>query len=251
MKNINKHLSEEELAIYAHLLKEKKVEQAKPETKEHIANCNQCATEAIELSFVLDQVMINTEQSKKAKKLQINFLYWAVAASILLGLFVWFSPSIWQDKVIEQSAQEMKKKKNDTVQTKKEAVKFENTQIIPKEKDFSFQKNSKELLAYQTNKDLELLYEDFKGNMRGEEIKINTKNEITVASGKAILLQWQNTESVPLTIELFDHKGSNILSEETTKNSYKIEKNIKPALYYWKLYNEEFDLLFCGKIIVK
>ena len=251
MKNIHKHLTTEELATYAQLLQENRVEQAEQEIIDHIANCDQCSSEAIELSFVLDEVS-EIKQIRKTKSRSLNYLYWGLAASILIAVFVWLSPAIWQDNSIEQSAQKEEiSVEKDTLNALKKSIEIVLPKGISNNKGIVKPKLQKELLAYQTNKDLELLYEDFKGNMRGEEVVITTKSEININFGKPILVQWKNTESLPLTIELFDHKGSNILSEETNTSSFNIEQKLKPALYYWKLYNEEFDLLFCGKIVVR
>ncbi|MGE0079578.1 MAG: hypothetical protein AB7S48_17085 [Bacteroidales bacterium] len=48
---------------------------------------------------------------------------------------------------------------------------------------------------------------------------------------------------------ILNNNGENIQSIETQGNGIKIPE-LKQGLYYWKLINEDFDLLYCGKITV-
>jgi hypothetical protein len=86
------------------------------------------------------------------------------------------------------------------------------------------------------------------GNYRGESIDVTTLPELKYAKGTK--LEWNNPEKQVLYVELFNNSGEKIKEITTNESNYHLPM-LQPGLYYWKLINENYDLLFVGKIIVK
>ncbi len=239
------HLTDEQLAQYAELLNANQLEKVPFEITEHIANCNVCAVEATELSFVLNELndALNLPKTNTASASN-KYLYLAIAASVVLFL------SVWQVfRYTEPSSEQFLAKRlydaENTGIPKTRQVEEEIEEWVTKTPD------SNDLLAaYVPDSETEKLIANLQGNQRSESISIISQTTINAKPNKAIVLQWKNAEDAELTIELFDNKGVNLESESVPGNSYTI-KQLPPALYYWKLFNEEFDLLWCGKIVVQ
>jgi len=256
---MKKHLSYEQLALYSEMLAKNMLHKIPNKIKEHIHNCDICANEATELSFIIEDVekSISIQNIKSTKRRHISkYKYLAIAASILLPLVLWFSINYFSENKKEHFAD-----KNDTENIKDSIKQNENKIIFGyQNKDDSIEKkqipkhknntNKKLLASYIPHADTEKLYNNFKANMRSNEIEIITKKDIIISKKEDFVLEWENPEHINLTIEFFNNKGTNIISESMSGSIFQSNKKLKKGLYYWKLYNEEFDLLWCGKIII-
>jgi len=252
---MEKHLTDEQLAIYSQFLKGGNTKYPSSEIAEHITNCDSCASQAIELSFIIEDLEKELSPNKKIKSHTLR--NWLIAASILLPIIIWVSIQISSKNQKEKFAE--KQEIEDTIDTTNE-VQNKITPNLPnigntnkkKYKMGTSPKNNNNILAsYTPNPEFEQLYNNFKSEMRGEEIEIITKNDIKLSKNKTILLEWENPKNTNLTIEIFDNKGTNIISENINGETFQINKELNNGLYYWKLFNDEFDLLWCGKIIIK
>ncbi|PWD97647.1 hypothetical protein [Marinilabilia rubra] len=106
------------------------------------------------------------------------------------------------------------------------------------------------LAHFEPDEDLEKLVDRYKGNLRNSgEVKVVSPLTVT-NSNNSITIKWENPGKKRLIIEVFNNEGSRIIETETTKNEYTL-KNLDEGLYYWKLISENFELLFCGKIVIK
>jgi hypothetical protein len=87
--------------------------------------------------------------------------------------------------------------------------------------------------------------------MRGDDISVLSPHKMEVKQGSEILIKIKNPENSSLIFEFFDNKNKKLFEKETTEETCQVKKLTKPGLYYWKLLNQDFDLLYCGKIIIE
>lgn len=102
--------------------------------------------------------------------------------------------------------------------------------------------------CYTEDAQNEQLVAEFQGSFRGEEVTINTPSIIEVRVGEDAILSWSSAQK--LIIDIVDNTNEEV-SSNSVKDNHFIYTPDAQGLYYWKLYNSNFDLLFCGKIIVK
>jgi len=247
---MEKHLSTEELAYYSEMLAKNKLSNVPSNIIEHVENCDSCAIQAVDLSMIIENTEITKETNFEKKNLLFKYKYIAVAASILLPILTWLTINQLTDSktaIIENIA--------DNIPLPIDSIeKKNNTKVLPNSKDSVIKLNHKQktLLAYnEPNKDLEKLADYFVANLRSEDINIITKSKLIIKENNEIILKWENIEEENLSVELFDNKYLLLESDEISGDSYKIKRNMKKGLYYWKLINEDYDLLFCGKIIIE
>jgi hypothetical protein len=87
--------------------------------------------------------------------------------------------------------------------------------------------------------------------MRGSDVFVLSPHEIEYKQGSQILIKIENPENSPLILEFFNNKGEKLFEKETSEETCQVEKLTTPGLYYWKLLNQDFDLLYCGKIVIE
>lgn len=154
--------------------------------------------------------------------------------------------TIAENKLVEEPTQPV-----DTISLQNQIVK-KSLPEKPTEETNSTSKKTKtstaHQLAYINHPQLEKLAQNYRGSYRGEEVKVITKGLILF--NKTDSMAWQNPNLEPLTIEIYNNKGAQSYSVTTNGNSVKIP-NLQNGLYYWKLINQDYDLLFVGKIEVK
>lgn len=107
------------------------------------------------------------------------------------------------------------------------------------------------LAQAETNEKLEKLVNRFEGRLRDNgDVQVQAPVTI-VAEGSTALIKWENPENRLLIIEVIDNMGQKVFEAETRDQEYTLT-NLAEGLYYWKLISgEDFDLLFCGRILVK
>ncbi len=244
---MKKHLTADQLAQYAEYLQSDKKSLIDENILTHISECDDCAAEAVDFSIISEEILIETASTNKPhKKTNISFILIGVAASIIIFFGVW--------KLVEIATQNKEKIKiavetPPIVTEGNDSIKQDTTnkyQIKPDQKD-------KEMIAASmiTDPETEKIIENLKGNMRSDEIIVKSAFEIYSDNGSDINLNWVNNENTSLNIVLYNNELLELESSKTNKNVYVFKKDLKKGLYYWKLFNDDFDLIFCGKIIVK
>lgn len=255
------HLTDEQIAQCAEALSNGNLSILPENLRQHIKNCDTCAQQ---VNFVTETLSeLNELEIIATPKTKINFIFWgSIAATlvILIGMSFYFNS--WRQK--SQAIANMDKNntiikkvdRTDSPKTKK-IIHNKKDQIAAADSDPpnfevkpSLKKRETELLAYTPHPDLEKLVDRFSGSaMRGNDIKITTP---ILIQGKAnsIVLNWENNAEQTLILEFFNNKGEKLFEEETSQSNFSPTKIKTKGLYYWKLINEDFDLLFCGKIKV-
>jgi len=245
------HLTDEQLALYAGLLRSKNTKVAPNDIAVHIAECNSCASEALELSFILDDLDLKQTSITVNTKSKINIRkYYAAAAAILLPILIWTVISLFTEINIPSTVKKfLPNRINDTVD------RFAKDLIVDTfQNDHNLNYDDNYLLAesYIPHPETESIINSFKtGSYRSDEIIIHSESELIFSGANKVLLKWKNPDAAELQIEIFDNEAVNIESKTITTEKYTIEQKLENGLYYWKLFNEEYDLLFCGKIIIK
>ncbi|MCK9452171.1 MAG: hypothetical protein M0Q90_10810 [Bacteroidales bacterium] len=230
MDILKQHLSPEELALAAEYLHKK---QALPtEIQNHIDSCASCKYELIsvlELSdFEAAQPEIVFWQSRK----------WltgiAAVAIILLAIGIyWFL--VPQPNLPEKQFTQVIEKEIDSVKI----IKDSTAEIINK---IAVEKPEKVVLAqadFMPNLELENLVARYQTQLRSAEIS----PVVVEKSADGFRFRWE-ADGI-LVFEIFDNKGVLLQSWETDKQ-FAVYQTKNPGLYYFKLINEDFDLLWCG-----
>lgn len=252
MENHN-HLTEQQIAQCAEALKENQYTLLPATLRTHLSECNDCATEVIMIAELLEEVETSELKKKSDRnKLKIPF-YISVAASILLFgaiyTYVDFKNSTESKPIVANNTINIINKNEDTTSIQKQilAQKTETPQK-QKKKDLKLTTKTKNQLAYTPNTQLEKLSQNFRGTYRGNEVKIISPSLIE-SSGETSL-NWEKSDEQTLTIEIFNNTGELTYSLKTKTNAINLPP-LPKGLHYWKMINEEYDLLFVGKIIIK
>jgi len=239
---MNTHLTPDELAIYAEYLsgKEKRISQL---IINHVEECDECAMEALDLNQVLEDADFPKLQ-KFRKITNSSFVYISVAASIILLFSIWLFNDFKNDNensIVSLSSKNIPQK-NFYANISDSANKiFDNNKMISSINTQKFN--------FQTNENLENIFLRYHKNYKTGDIVIVTLSEIKAEMNKQVILKWNNPNKQKLTIEIFDNKQNLLETEILTNNSYHLKKNNIAGLFYWKLLNENNEIIFCGKII--
>ncbi|TKG89621.1 hypothetical protein EYV94_25340 [Puteibacter caeruleilacunae] len=261
------HLTEQDIATAAEHLSKGTVDRLDQRIRTHLAECDECANEVQFVSELnqVDDAFINTtiETNNKGRTLNLRPLWAAASILIVLGSVYWLmnisSPS--EEQIAEEQTTQTTDKhiiaNNDqeVISNKQDTTKTVATQPKPadKAKEVIVNKPVKRItLAYASNEELEALVKRFANNttMRGEAIKVITPSTLAGPLNK-LKLNWNNPDQQELIIEVYTNKGEKLFEETTSKNTVQLSKIKSPGLYYWKLIDEDFEMIFCGKIIVK
>lgn len=251
------HLNEAEIAIIADALNCGNTNAIPKSLMDHLAECDQCAHE-VALVAQLSNSTVNISQSVHKSKAKMLILTGSVAASLLLFLTFKFIIPHYQTTRFTQSRNNIKQvvdtipvplECNDPLRSPQQKI-AQYKQNYP-DKAAATNKKTTVLIAYNESPDLEKLVNRFKGStLRGDNIKIISPN-IIETSGSQIKLEWVNNDNQDLMVEFYNNLGEKIEEQQTSADFLILPKFKAPGLYYWKLLNDDFDLLFCGKIIVR
>jgi superfamily II RNA helicase len=257
---IKKHLSDEEIAIYADAINDGSIESVSADIQTHIRECTECAEEAT-LVAAFSKEFNATHKKRK----RILFRSWqlpaaAVAAAgiaifVIIKLFPGHQSAPSHSKANTElgieNAEKLTKDQFSEAEIPKErsldiiAEKEENPEKIQNSKSLK----KEELLAmYVPDDRLEKLFTGYQHALRSQTVKVSSEAIVLVPDTDS--LKWSNPRNEELVVEFFNNNGEKISSETSRNNSIQIPVH-KQGLYYWKLINQDFDLLFVGKIIVR
>ncbi len=258
----NKHLTEEQIAQCADAIVDGKYGLLDNYLRQHLAVCDECASEVLSVS---DIVVDFKQEVKEVKTIRLKPWFTLIVSVAAVGLIFVVVTSVMdfnhksvqalqalvsdessvadttiKDSVIEDS---IVSGNNNVVESPK--------QVLPKKSDKEPVKIvQKELLAeaFVPDKTLEVLFNNFTQTYRGEDVVITSKGIIKRAETDS--LKWSNPMGEELYVEFFNNKGTRIITL-TKKSAGVLIPELDKGLYYWKLINQDFDLLFVGKILVE
>lgn len=263
-----KHLTEEEIAIYADALNQGELESVPKHIRQHIKECDQCAEEVVAVEETLAQFN-RANTNKNSRSIKRSAVFWvpvAAGLTILIGIggyFFFYNHSqdqgvpsdgmIAETDTVEVTYQPQEKQpKQDTFQVEEQEPEQENKPVQQKPLPQQTPEKKQIAEAFQPNQRLEALSGRFSGEaMRGDNLEINENNTIRQKPDIPITLNWYNPEELSVTVEILDNKGHRIMEKNTVADSVTFESGLSEGLYYWKLFNKHFDLLHCGKIRIE
>ena len=267
---MNNHLGEEEVAQCADAIIRGKYGTLNSQLRNHLAICDECAAEVLSVTDIT--IDFNTE-SPKGKLARLK--PWVLAASgvAAAGILFFIATGILMQTdspvelatqydenlpILEQTDSAID---NTITHTKEEGLaEIKKQEVMPSP---SFEKPLEKISEPATGKQkpsqsyagnylpdetLEILFQNFTQAYRGEDIVILSKNITEIPGNDS--LKWSNPAKEELYIEFFDNTGNRFLTLTKRTSGVKIPE-LNDGLYYWKLINKEFDLLFVGKILVE
>lgn len=240
------HLTEEEIALYAEALSSENFLGLPAHIKKHIAECDQCAAEAVDL---YDIIKSDNSYGSKVKKTSKTLYLAGIAATALILITLTFILTNNQNFDTNSFKYAQKKSELQKHLPSKKVLIDTLLHTTPKPQKTSNQKLIAQ--AFKPNSNLEKLAERFKGNLRAQDTNIKTPHTLVITKNKKIILEWEIQPKTNLYIEIYNNEGEKIAEKQTSENKIEIEEKPSPGLYYWKLFTEDFDLLFCGRILIK
>ena len=263
--NTNQHLTSEEIALYAEALINNKLHLVAEHVRKHVKECNMCAHEVLEVAVICKEVSkenILISNNNKIKSISKTWISVAASISIIIAGGIYLNKIRQNTFNTQNNIAEITDTTNINTQNDKNSLAQNNKlKTVNSQKSTSIQQKKTKVKRtqfagstsnYATNKHFENLVLQYSNNtFRGTEIIIKTENTLSTKLGSETILSWENIDEAKLTVELFNNKGDKIKDFETNENSLVLPNNLNAGLYYWKLINEDFDLLFCGKIEIR
>ncbi|MFA5419317.1 MAG: hypothetical protein WC341_12750 [Bacteroidales bacterium] len=253
------HLSEEEIALCAEAMAGGRFSQLDDRLKKHLAFCPQCAGEVMMVAeLTKETVEIALPVQKSIKPWHYAALLVAASAIILLVLNI---PGIFNNESPSENKLALSAIDSISVENRDQTIHPEKTntaipllsdnnhflEINPKN-EVDLEISDKILATYAPDETLEKLVENTLVSYRGDDIDVITESGIRFPETDSI--EWKNPDSIMLTVEWYNNLGKLIKTNQSTGNSVPVP-NLKNGLYYWKLMNNDFDLLGAGKVVVE
>lgn len=247
------HLNEEQIAQAAEAINNDNLQSLEPIIQEHLKDCNECANEVMIVSDMIENVHLKTlENTKTNHKSNARFIKLAIgiAATITLLMIVYTlfiknenkNPYLTKNKLIIENQQII----NDTNQTAQKNTTLTQDKI--EKKNLS---SSDQLIAFNENQELEMIFDRYtETSMRAPDVVIISNQIIKTNNTNTTSINWKN-DGQALNIEIFDNNGQKIIEKTITSNHFPVNLIKNEGLYYWKLLDSDYNLIFCGKIIYK
>lgn len=236
MNNLS-HFSEEEIAMCADSINNGNYHQLPESYRNHLSNCEQCASEVLMVADIAFDFNTIHQKSKfiHLKKWVLLTSLTTAAAIIIIAVYK-LIPLNQNDSLHNELVS-----RSDTFN--KTNIRHDSMiNVVPNE-------SNKNLMAsMEPNDKLEKLFKNHQESYRVNSIQIITKGELPYS--KEDSLKWINVTNEMLTVEIFNNRDEAIKTIKTNQSAIKTPK-LNTGLYYWKLINEDYDLLYVGKIIVK
>ena len=266
-----KHLTEEQIAQYAEALSDGNPDKIDDKIREHVRDCNSCAEEVTEISMMIDEGLPQViSHDEKVKPLSRQLTLWfSIAAGIVLlvgvgAYFLYFQGNQQQmDPVVaekENNSPEIKnvieiaeivdEKPVSEKETQTTDINEDLSEEVMQQKEFASKNQLAE--AYRPSSRLEQLSARFDGvSMRSDGFEMRSEHILTTAKKDTLKISWIADQNQELIFSLYDNK-ENLVSESTVPvKEYSFVADFDKGLYYYKVINQDFDLLYCGKIIIE
>ncbi len=254
------HLSEEEIALCAEAIAENRFSGLPESWREHMEHCTDCASEVMTVRELLaeteEESPTATHPHKKHNLRNLLFIALAAASIATLSIII-FTP----EKSKPDTAEMIAEMENSIIIPDSSEIPVADIAQIPIEEtdanrdtkpleNLPEQKQQEPLIAaaFQTHAELEQLYQDFQGNYRGNNIIVISTETVNYPENQCLI--WENPDQQNLVIEIWNNKAQLIEELQSETNEIKIPE-LNDGLYYWKLINEDFDLIYVGKIKVQ
>jgi hypothetical protein len=256
----NNHLSEEQIAEVADAINSNDLSSISQEYLDHIKECDQCADEILFISEISEMPDIGIIPVKKStdNNVKIFLAFAASVALILASYYIFISPSSNSSNIAEITDTIEKAVDSNNI---KEVIAEIDTAVKISEEDenkiIDQNKIQQEIdkeqnqYAFEENEELEDLFQRFNSaSMRNGELKIISDSILNISSTDSIHIEWKES-AINYSIQIIDNQGKEIITKDNLKSNYQSKTTFKSGLYYWKLLDEDYNLVYCGKILVK
>ncbi|TVQ16929.1 MAG: hypothetical protein EA361_03365 [Bacteroidetes bacterium] len=266
-KHKNNHLTAEEIAVCAEAAMANRFNALADALKEHLQECDQCSAEVAMVADIADLEFEEEPASKGRFTLHYPVIPLLVAAAILgFIILVWVPGEKSSEEGNMVVAEQQLPQQEGAAELNGEVIGEEVTPeavsepVLKSDKgadvpyfadepdDRQASETNKMLLAgFTPNPNLEMLVSNYQSAYRGVQVIVKTPSGISIADYAT--LDWENPRERNLLVEIFDNKENEVFSVFTS-SSFVVIPDLPPGLYYWKLIDEEdYDLLFAGKIV--
>ncbi len=232
------HFTEEEVAMVADAINENRYDHLPETIRLHLSECDECASEVLMVADIAQDFKM---EAAKPKTLRLKRWIYIVSVSSAAAILIFTIFKLTQPNGNNHLNQNL------LVTTDSVARSIDNS-LIESDTTSEIKTNrieGKNMASLEPNKQLEKLYDNYKTAYRGDDIQIVTKGVVQYSANDS--LKWINPGKKTLTVEILDNKGE--ISKKATSKSQGIKiPNLPKGLYYWKLINEDSDLLYVGKI---
>ncbi len=279
-----KHLNDEQIALYVDALCADKTDDLSPEILSHIEDCKSCHRQAIDLYSILDDVDYTnvgahpTFDKKAAKVFSMPRLLMRLAAAValLVVAFYFFNKGTDLDgpgDIVKEEtpaentdiAKEPKNKEEKILQ-KRDINISEKEEIIVKDAPVKVAAPKQEtpqpksIIPADNQNVRELYAANFQPSEEWEEMRneavrstsfevLQPKSATVFKLNTKITFQWEGANESRYII-VMNNKGAEVHKAKVITNTFDFDLKLNPGLYYWKLDSDD-DLLHVGSFTVE
>ena len=226
----------------------------------HLKECDDCALELLSLSEISSGEIYEALKKEPMPSFGIRRLSTIakIAAVLVLALgvyFLFFQEPLKQKSLLSGSSDTIQL--TDTISNrktpeigKKNSVPMAENQTnqelgIPKKE----QPHENDLLAFAENKNLEALYDRYDSNseFRSMEFTMISPHEVLLPKPTSVKINWKFAGGT-CSVVLLDNAEKEV-EMKSGSESVLFENISSKGLFYYKILDPEFNLLYCGKIV--
>lgn len=241
---IHRHLTPEEIALCADQINIGKYSLIPSDLRNHLATCDICVSELLTVSELSHNIKLAEPiQLQKPAPRTNRIKYFAAAAALLILTILVLKLRDYTPNENQSQHQQIAKIKSEVtgLENRAHGATASNT---PKQNE----KRSQQMLAhYEPNEKLEMLMESYQYPSRSESAKSIYKEGLTNATLIADSLCWPQQKETNYTVEILNNKNKLLYSINTDADCITLP-DLAPGLYYWKIINQDYDLLYIGKV---
>lgn len=213
------------------------------EVLDHVAHCEACRIELMELGDILSDKTDVAKENKPARKFTY---YFARIAAILIGvsLVVFLIQFLFPEEQAVEMAIEPKEKvipqQLDSIETKKEII---SQPIIVQHDTIQYAAN------FTPNPALETL---IRAKFRGKGTKVLGKETeaLTLIQGEMLTIDLEQFSSPIEELEVLSNLGAQMHHSQISSPDFNVKLVLDPGLYYWKVSGYE-GLVHVGRLKVR
>lgn len=263
MKDINEnsHLNEEQIAEIADAMNKSDLDSLPKHYLDHIKDCDQCADEVMLISDIVEspEIMQNSSTKNTDRSIKLFLAFAASIALILASYYIFIKPQSPNPNMAETNDTIINKiNNNDNIAEIDTLIKVdkdidndkEESEIVNKNIIRKAIENEKNQIAFQEHKDLEELFNRFNtSTMRNAVLKIKSDSILEISTNDSIHIEWEKSD-FSYSIQILDNQAKELIVKDDLESNFKSNNTLDLGLYYWKILDEDYNLVYCGKLLV-
>lgn len=246
--NENQHLKAEELAVCVEAINQGKFDSLPDSWRRHLETCDECAGEVLMVSEIEKELQQIHESPfdapvKKAKVVKLKdwqkiLITVSAAASLVYALVSLLNTDSQSEPTVAEQVDSIKQHSEIQV----------TTPIATSPKQNGHKETKHVLLAeFRPNEHLEKLFIANREAHRSSHSEILLPDTVYFSDQGSLKLNLSGRPS--LNIEFFNNRDEIVQAIQVQSSSLPIPE-LSKGLYYYKIFNDDYDLLFIGKLIV-